>query len=126
MKKIIFFIYISLIWINTVFARSAIDVSVSEAARLIKNNEVTIVDVRTPAEFNEGHIKNAKNIDFYGVKFEQQTQNLPKTSKILLYCKSGRRSAAAAEQLKKEGFDDLMNLKGGISAWEKANEPIER
>lgn len=105
------------------FAESANngDISASQAQDLIKKekNKLIIVDVRTPGEFSRGHIKNAKNIDFFGSKFEQEASALPKDAAILLYCRTGQRSASARDLLVKDGFKNVRNMKGGILAWEK-------
>ena len=76
---------------------SAKDISVKEAADLVQNppQGMVIVDVRTPAEFREGHIAGAVNMDFFGASFDSQILTLPKDKPILLYCRSGNRSAGA-------------------------------
>lgn len=80
-----------------------------------------IIDVRTPAEYSQGHIKGARNINFFGPRFEDDIMKLPNNKAILLYCQSGRRSEAAAEILAKAGFSKVINLENGISAWKKAS-----
>ncbi len=78
---------------------------------------VQLVDVRTAAEFAEGHIAYAKNIDYRQSDFKQQAlAKLDKSRTIYIYCRSGHRSMAAAEILAKEGFV-LVNLKTGILGW---------
>ena len=76
-----------------------------------------IIDVRTPEEFSEGHIKNAKNIDWNGDDFDKQISTLDKTKPVFVYCKSGRRSAAAASRMRSEGFKEVLELNGGIMKW---------
>ncbi|MCB9053053.1 MAG: rhodanese-like domain-containing protein [Lewinellaceae bacterium] len=77
-----------------------------------------LIDVRTPEEYNEGHIEGAVNIDFYADDFEQQLQQkLDKGKPVLLYCRSGSRSAQSAEQMKALGFKEMYDLKGGFMAW---------
>ncbi len=79
-----------------------------------------LIDVRTPEEYNEGHIEGAVNIDFYGEDFLQQLeQKLDKEQPAMLYCRSGRRSAKAAEQMKGLGFKEVYDLKGGILDWKE-------
>ena len=84
-----------------------------------------IVDVRTPEEFNNGHLKNALNIDWNGDKFEAQLKNLDKTKPQFVYCLSGGRSSSAAELMRKEGFTKVYELKGGMMAWNASNKPVE-
>ena len=87
----------------------------------IDNNNLQLVDVRTPEEFNEGHIKNAGNIDFYESDFLTQMNKLDKTKPLYIYCRSGGRSGKAAIQLKEQGFTEVYDLQGGILDWGKNN-----
>lgn len=88
-------------------------------AQLIAKSDVVLLDVRTPAEFKEGHIKNALNIDIKQDGFIEKAKSaLPKEKTIAVYCRSGRRSANAAGQLGAEGYK-VVNLKGGIIAWKE-------
>jgi rhodanese-related sulfurtransferase len=87
----------------------------------IDNNNLQLVDVRTPEEFNEGHIKNAGNIDFYESDFLTQMNKLDKNKPLYIYCRSGGRSGKAAIQLKEQGFTEVYDLQGGILDWGKNN-----
>ena len=84
---------------------------------LVKFDEVQLIDVRTPAEFAEGHLKNAKNIDFYSPDFDLQIEALDKSIPVILYCKSGRRSAKCALKLNAKDFTSIYDLDGGIQLW---------
>jgi rhodanese-related sulfurtransferase len=93
-------------------------------AELIADTSVVVLDVRTASEFAEGHIGRAINIDYYQSDFvEKATETLPKEKTIAIYCRSGRRSANAAEKLADKGYK-LVNLKGGIIAWKDKNMPV--
>ena len=81
-----------------------------------------ILDVRTPGEFDEGHIPNAINIDIKDPKFKAKAGELDKSQPVLVYCKSGRRSLAAAAILEQEGFQEIYNLKGGYDIWSKMHQ----
>ncbi len=85
-----------------------------------KSEKGLMLDVRTAAEFKEGHIEGAKNIDFLQDDFETNIVQLDKSKPIYVYCKSGGRSAKAIEKLRKQGFTNLYELEGGYGAW-KAN-----
>ncbi|MCB9293195.1 MAG: rhodanese-like domain-containing protein [Lewinellaceae bacterium] len=79
-----------------------------------------LLDVRTPKEYQEGHIEGAVNINFYDDDFLQQLEKqLDKDKPVLLYCRSGRRSANAAKQMQELGFKEVYDLKGGFLQWEK-------
>jgi len=87
----------------------------------IDSNKLQLVDVRTPEEFKEGHIKNAGNIDFYDSDFLTQMNKLDKNKPLYIYCRSGGRSGKAAKQLKEQGFTEVYDLQGGILDWGKNN-----
>lgn len=100
-------------------------VSPSEFQKLLSEKNTILVDVRTPEEFSEGKIANAINIDFYSNTFEQEISKLDKSKNILVYCRSGKRSANAAEVLSKKGFK-VINLEGGITNWQSQGFPIQK
>ena len=81
------------------------------------SKDVQLIDVRTPEEFNEGYIGNAKNIDFKTFDFKQKISKLNKNKPILLYCSAGGRSARASKIFQSLGFKKIYDLKGGYSEW---------
>jgi rhodanese-related sulfurtransferase len=81
--------------------------------------------VRTPAEYAEGHIDGALNLDWTGGVLDQRMASLDKSKPVLLYCASGRRSAAAREAMTAAGFTDVKDLEGGITAWRNAGSPVK-
>ena len=100
------------------------DADVAAFSKIIEDPEVVLLDVRTPAEYAEGHIEGAINIDQGQNDFLEQAKSaLPTDKKIAVYCRSGRRSANAAARLAAEGFQ-CVNLKGGILAWKDAKLPV--
>lgn len=88
-----------------------------EFARLIAEKEVQLVDVRTPSEYAEGHISGAVNMDVQGESFAEQVKTLDKERPVALYCRSGRRSKLAAEQVSQAGYE-VVELNGGILSWQ--------
>lgn len=82
-----------------------------------------IIDVRTPAEYAEGHIKNAKNIDWNGNSFDKKTSKLDKSKPVFVYCLAGGRSAAAASKLRESGFKQVYELAGGMKEWRASKLP---
>lgn len=91
---------------------------------LVADSNVVVLDVRTVAEFTEGHIERAILIDQGQSDFvEKAKATLPIDKKIAVYCRSGRRSANAAGKLADIGYK-CVNLKGGIIAWKDAGKPI--
>lgn len=91
-------------------------VDAAEFAREIAKEGVQIVDVRTAAEYAEGHIPNAVNIDVYSSDFADKIAKLDKERTVAIYCRSGRRSKSAAEQAVKQGFK-VVELDGGVLSW---------
>ena len=93
-------------------------------SELIEEPGVVLLDVRTPGEFEEGHLAGALNIDQNESNFVEMVKAaIPADKKIAVYCRSGRRSANAAGKLAAEGYK-CVNLKGGIIAWKEASMPV--
>lgn len=83
-----------------------------------------LVDVRTPEEFSEGHLEGAINIDYRDSTFAAKVQALDKSRPVMVYCASGRRSAAAAAHLKGQGFKAVYDMRGGIRDWTADKKPV--
>jgi rhodanese-related sulfurtransferase len=94
-------------------------IPVAEFKDCIEQNDVQLIDVRTPEEYAEGKIKDAENINFFDADFTTQFGHLKKDEPIYLYCRSGGRSNKAAQKLEKLGFTKIYDLQGGITAWNK-------
>ena len=93
---------------------------------LTADTTVVILDVRTAEEYKEGHIANALNIDVKQKNFVKMARKrLPKNKTVAVYCRSGRRSANAAEKLAAKGYM-IVNLYGGILAWQEAGKPVTK
>ncbi len=92
-------------------------VTAEEMQSILELEDVQLVDVRTSEEYDEAHIVNAQNIDFNSPTFEEDITKLDKTKPVILYCKSGGRSAKCAKKLKEAGFKKVYDLEGGISKW---------
>lgn len=87
---------------------------------LAKDKTVQLVDVRTPEEFNAGHIEGALLIDYYDTDFAERIGKLDKTKPVLVYCAAGGRSGSSTGQLNKMGFKQVYDLAGGMRAWRSA------
>lgn len=92
-------------------------ISVSEFYNGIQNKNVIIIDIRTPEEYNEGHIGNAINIDYYSSDFSNQINSLDKNKTYYIYCRSGSRSGLALNEFEKLGFKEVYDLRDGINSW---------
>jgi rhodanese-related sulfurtransferase len=96
------------------------------ATELINHQDAAVVDVRPATDYRQGHIINALNIPMSG--FSEQIGRLEKYKNrpLIISCRSGAQSSAAVRQLRKRGFDQVYNLRGGILAWQSANLPVSR
>lgn len=100
------------------------NIDVQGFATLIADSDVVVLDVRTAAEFKEGHIQGAILIDQKQDDFVDKVKAvIPMDKKVAIYCRSGRRSANAAGKLVDIGYK-CVNLKGGIMAWKEDDFPI--
>ncbi len=97
-----------------------------QSVNLINHQNAVVLDVRSIAEFNKGHIVNAINIPLNGLKNQLQQLDKYKQKPVIVACRSGSRSGIAAKTLMKQGFEDVHNLRGGMMAWESAGQPVER
>jgi len=99
------------------------DISIDEANALLTAEEGAVVlDVRTPAEFEAGHIDGAVNADFLGDDFAKSIADLDRDTTYILHCKSGSRSTRAVEVLKSEGFTSVAHLTDGYDGWKAAQD----
>lgn len=95
-------------------------------AKALAGEGVQLLDVRTAGEYRSGHLKGALQADWTDrAQFTERTQHLDPSRPVLIYCLSGGRSSAAAQYLRANGFPDVTNLAGGISAWKMAGMPVE-
>ena len=85
---------------------------------------VTVIDVRTPAEYAAGHVDGAVNIDVEGATFSTDIAKLDKNGTYAVYCHSGRRSGIATDQMGQAGFTKVYNLKGGIADLQAAGAQV--
>ncbi|CAM3238355.1 rhodanese-like domain-containing protein [Filibacter tadaridae] len=91
-------------------------VTTTDVKGMLSDKTKQLIDVRTPAEFKGRHIKEFKNIPLNTLK--SQVGSLDKTKETVVICQSGMRSAQAAKILSKSGFTNVINVKGGMSAWQ--------
>ena len=104
--------------------------SPTQAFELIKKNQedahFVILDLRTPPEYQSGHIKGAIMIDYYSKTFADEIARLDKEKSYLVYCRSGNRSARSMDLLKKLQFKKVYHLASGINGWISAGLPLEK
>ena len=99
-------------------------VSAIKFSEIISNDKsVIIIDVRTPDEFNKGHLKNSLNVNWFDENFDENLNIFSKDLPVMVYCLSGGRSSKANERIKSLGFENVYELDGGILEWRKNKLP---
>jgi rhodanese-related sulfurtransferase len=99
-------------------------ISVEEGKAMMSTNNVAVIDVREPHEYNAGHVPDAKLIPVNTV-FKRR-EELPRDRDVIFVCAVGQRSALACEMAAAAGLTRLFNLEGGTEAWVKAGYPVEK
>ena len=94
-----------------------INLDASAFAEKITEKDVVLLDVRTVDEFSQSHIPNALNIDVQGDYFTADIRALDKSKSYAVYCRSGKRSVLASEEMDQIGIANVYNLTGGIMEW---------
>ncbi len=103
------------------------NVTVSELKELLDNNaDITLIDCREQGEWDEARIEQAKLIPLSDFQNQYSEILKDKDAKILIHCRSGKRSLQACQILMQEGYSNLSNIEGGILAWDENGFPILR
>ncbi|MEX0732609.1 MAG: rhodanese-like domain-containing protein [Aquisalimonadaceae bacterium] len=119
----------TVLWISmselTRLAHGVRQVEASEATRLYNREDAVFVDIRAEADFQKGHLPGAVSVPNGNINQRHKRLQKQKQKPIIVYCGNGMASGKAGKQLKNNGFEQVYQLKGGYSAWETANLPIE-
>lgn len=92
--------------------------------KLAEDSSAYLLDVRTPEEFSAGHLEGAHLLNWLDLQtFKRNVENLDKSKAIYVYCRSGRRSNEAGRYLVEKGYK-VVDMDGGILAWEEAGFPV--
>jgi phage shock protein E len=100
------------------------ELDVAAFAAKIDSGGTKVIDVRTASEYAAGHLPGALNIDVESGNFARGIAGLDKGGSYALYCRSGRRSGIALDQMKSAGFTKVVHLSGGINAWTSAGHQL--
>ncbi len=102
------------------------EIKPDEAVRLMNHEDAIVLDIREDSEYADGHIINSIHIPL--PLLESRTTELQeyKDQPLLVYCRTGNRSAQAASTLMKQGFSGVKKLSGGMIAWQNANLPVSK
>ncbi|MDD4600749.1 Thiosulfate sulfurtransferase GlpE [bioreactor metagenome] len=96
-------------------------VTIDEALRMWESKEAMMIDIRTPEEYQAGHIPGVLLIPLD--QLANRASEVPKDQKVLLICRSGNRSSQGTKLLRSKGFDNVYNVMSGMSAWRG---PVEK
>lgn len=99
------------------------DVNVHTVQILHARDDVEILDVREPAEYENGHIPGATLLP--ANQIDDRLDEVPTDKAVIVVCQSGRRSEQAATSLEESGFDNILHMTGGVRAWTRAGFEIE-
>lgn len=126
MKRFLSFLLLSALLVSCQ-SQAQDGLTATEFEKKILAGESQLLDVRTAGEFQSGHLKNSLQADWLNNKeFAERTKYLDKSKPLLVYCASGVRSAAAAKYLLAQGFTNVQNLKGGLTAWKLEGKMVEQ
>lgn len=120
MKNIISSVIVLLTAIMTSCSAQTQRLNAVDFEKKIHAEQTVLIDIRTPQEFDSGHLKNAININFYSTSFKEEINKIGYNKNVLIYCASGNRSGQALQKLKGSSFKSLADLQGGIGAWASA------
>jgi rhodanese-related sulfurtransferase len=101
-------------------------VSLLQATQLINQGKTVVLDVRDPAEFAAGHLRDAKNIPLKELPKRIAELDKFKSRNVIVMCQSGMQSAKATTQLRKAGFNEVVSLNGGLAAWQAQGLPVAK
>ena len=114
-----------LLW-PLIFRSGAKSVSAAEATMLINREEAVVLDVRSAAEFADGHIPGAINVPAERVADKLAELESYRSKPVIVTCQSGVRTGGACSKLKKGGFERLYELSGGLGSWKQAGLPVKK
>jgi rhodanese-related sulfurtransferase len=117
---------IMLMWPMIMGGGGANTVSPTQAVQLINKDKAVVIDVCSEAEFTEGHVNGAKNIPVDELESRLTKVAKNKANPVLMVCASGIRSRRAVGLAKKQGYEQVFSLAGGMSAWRSANLPVQK
>lgn len=127
MKKLVYLFTITAILISCYAQEKKVELIAPAAfAQKMDEDKGQVIDVRTPKEYKTGHIDGAINLHVYDKDFAARLDSLDKNKTVYVYCKAGGRSAEAVQSMKNKGFLHIVELDGGIDAWNEAGKPVKQ
>lgn len=125
LKKYFFALVLLLSFTVVAQAQKIVQVTSTEASKLLaKDSKWIVLDVRTPDEFKDGHIKNAINIDINSDDAFQKIEKLNKNAKYIVHCRTNHRSGKAVAYMNTHGFKTIYQMSDGFSGWSSGNNAV--
>ena len=115
-----------LVWPAVRRGAGGASVSTLQAILLMNQKNALVLDVRDAAEYEKGHMLNARNIPLGELEARSAELDKHKAKPVIAVCDTGNRSGRAAAALRKQGFEQVFTLGGGIGAWQQAGLPLEK
>jgi rhodanese-related sulfurtransferase len=115
-----------LVWPAVRRGAGGASVSTLQATLLMNQKNALVLDVRDAAEYEKGHLLNARNIPLGELEARSAELEKHKAKPVIVVCDTGNRSGRAAAALRKQGFEQVFTLGGGIGAWQQAGLPLEK
>ena len=106
--------------------RGVTGVTPNQALQLMNDGDAVVLDIREIGEFKDGHIPGAQNMSMGALKDRLGELEKFKGKPMVVYCGTGTRSQSACNLLKKNGYDSVHNLTGGLAAWRNASLPTKK
>lgn len=126
-KHLMFTLLIMIVSVGMMSAQTVKQLNSPEVNQLLKKTpKIVVLDVRTPEEFAQGHLKGAKNIDIRQPDFYSRVDKLDKNQTYLVYCRTNHRSGVAVEYMSQHGFQKLYQMMDGFPGWAGNNLPAEK
>jgi hydroxyacylglutathione hydrolase len=100
-------------------------ISARKLQEALAENRMKVLDVRETSEWDDGHISGAQYMNFKVLRERAHELALAPTDAIAVTCATGKRSSTAASELRRQGFQHVYNLSGGMEAWQAAGLAVE-
>ena len=115
----------ALIW-TSIQAKNTTTLSPTDITQLINHENAVVVDIRGDSDFKQGHIVNSVHLPFAQLSHQLKKLERYKDRPLIMACKNGQQGNAASRLLRKQGFDKVYSINGGLVAWESASLPLSK
>ena len=118
------FVLLLILFIRNEMSRGGKAVNAQQLVHLVNNENALVVDVRDKSEYDQGHIVDSINIPFSSLEGRLSELEKHKERPLVVACKMGQHSGSAGTMLRKNGFENVSRLTGGLADWRGQNLPV--